>query len=245
MQIGLGVEVPDAGRRERPAVGRGDQERLEHGQPGLLPLTGRRDPSALQPAQQGCDVLASPPGQGIVDLDVGVDARHHPSEHLEQCRVAVGQRGVALLGGQHQRWFPERQLGSRLGVEGQAVDAVLRVETVQEFCGGVLVVQRVVGVAALRLPDENVIEAAVGNIAKAHRYLVDLPAIALDHLDQQVPDLRVGLAQARCGHGPNGADRLVLAREPALVGQPRCQQRDGAFDVHATASRCARTSRNQ
>jgi hypothetical protein len=91
VQVALGIEVAHAGGRERPAVGRGGEERLEHGQARLVAPPGTVDPAAVEPTQQGRDVLAAGPGQRVVDLDIRVCPGYDPAVDLEQRLVAVGQ----------------------------------------------------------------------------------------------------------------------------------------------------------
>jgi hypothetical protein len=139
-----------------------------------------------------------------------------------------------------QRWR-----SSRLGSERQVLYLVLVSELLQQVGGGILVVQRVVHVAPIVLAEQDVLEPGVEVVAQAHRYLVDVEAVSLGDLDQQVPDLRLGLTQPRCRDGADRVDRVVLAGEPPLLRQPLRQHGDGGLDGHGGDSPTGATSRNQ
>ena len=90
-QISLGVEVADACGGQRPSVGGGHQELLQHREACRLLFAVPIGPPTVQPAQQRGDILASRSGQRVVDLHVGIDAGDQPAEDLQQRGVAIGE----------------------------------------------------------------------------------------------------------------------------------------------------------
>ena len=94
VQVGLGEQVAHAGQGEVPAVGGRAQELLDHPEVVL---------AGLDPAVEGRDVVVLGLGEHLVDLDVGVAARSHLAEDLEQAVLAERDRGVALLAAEERR----------------------------------------------------------------------------------------------------------------------------------------------
>ena len=107
-QVSLGVEVADAGGGERPTVRGGHQEFLQHREAGCPTPARIVGPRTVEPAQQGRDVLAARSGQCVVNLHVGIHPGNQSAEHLQQRRAAIGQRGIALLGSEHERGLAHR-----------------------------------------------------------------------------------------------------------------------------------------
>ncbi len=227
VQVTLGIQVTYAGCGERPAVrGRG-QVGLEHGQAGLVDRAVRTRPPSVDPAQQRSDVGAAVPGERRMHLDVGIQPWLDPPEDLQQRDVAVRQGRVALLDRQRERALPGRELGVGLGMEGEAIDAGSAVgEMLQECGGGVLVVQGVVDVAVVGMPDVHVLEPFDELAADGQRDLVDVELAVPARLDEDVPDPRLAIAQERRRHRAHMVRRRPSA-EPALVRQPVRKQGDG------------------
>ena len=79
-------------------------------------VRSRRRRSASTDAEQPRDVLGPEPAERALHLDVGVDARLQPAEHLHDRDVAEDQRGVGLLAGEHEARLVDRDRRRRLGV---------------------------------------------------------------------------------------------------------------------------------
>jgi hypothetical protein len=168
-----------------------------------------------------------------VHLDVGVAAGVEPAEYLEDRRVVVDQRGVALLVGDRQAARIERQwLVVRPSREPELVVRPPGLDARQPGAGDLLVVQRVVppGLASVvrvrRLAEQHVRDL-VGRFGPAHqRHLVRVggAVVRVAHTDQ--PDVA---APWPLGKDADGGDRddpegASLAGEPALPRQPSLQQ---------------------
>ena len=97
VQVGLGHQIADAGLGQLPPVGRGGHELLQHRD--RIGLAVALDVSR---AEQLRDVARTVFGQRDADLDVGIDAWLQAPEHLQDRDVAVHERGVRLLAGEHE-----------------------------------------------------------------------------------------------------------------------------------------------
>jgi hypothetical protein len=185
----------------------------------------------LVPARQRGDVREAALGQEAQQLELGVHARLHAPERLEDQLVAEDHRGVGLLDADR----PDVDGPAAAGVRGlRPAEAQRRVlagdlgvvvpHAVQQLASVRRIDERVVDRPAVELGDDALGPALVGR-PQPERQLVDLVrALAEARLDEQQDQLRRLLAQldrlgdvdlghlARLGAEPAPGDHPVVQR---------------------------------
>ena len=170
------VEVPHAGRRERPAVRGGPQVAGQDAQDDRGPVQ-----PGLDPAQRLGYVGGTAHGQGPGHLQVRVGARGGPAEHLKDAGFAEHQAGVALLAGQHQAVQAGIDLGARLVREAQRPRPAAVGDGLEQQPGQVRVVQRVVGhPPVVGHPDQHMPQVVWHFLPQPEEELVGVHHAALD-----------------------------------------------------------------
>ncbi len=145
----LGGEVLPLGQlpqRQLPAVGGALHERLEHPRTYGSPVGDgpAGSPASVTSHAVGGGTGAALAGQRQRQLQVRVDAGHHPAHQLQNVGVAVDDRRVRLLGGHQARHQAGPYLLARVTLETKPADPGLGAQGLQEQVGGPGVVQGLV-----------------------------------------------------------------------------------------------------
>ena len=206
MQVGLDEQVAHAGLRGLPALGAADEELLQERQ-----HTG----VAVRPAERRRDVLAADLLQRQVHLDVRVHPGRDLAVDLERHRVAVRERGVGLLAGQHQARAVQHDRRTR-AVEGDAVDGGLLGHEPRPQPGHLAVVQ---GVVAGPGADPRVLQPGdrLGPVLDVHLVARDVAADRSGRHEQDGDDGVV--LQPRELPDLDHLDLAAATGEPPLPGQ--------------------------
>ena len=198
-------------------------------------------------------------GQEAQQLELRVDARLEPAEHLEDQLVAEDDRGVGLLDADRPHVDGAAEAGVRAAprqrkcsVAVLARDLLPSADAVPAASRLGRVGERVVDRPAVDLADHPLVPALVVG-AQPERQLVELVRAGLEaRLDEREHQLRRLLAQRDGLEHVELRDLARLGREPALLEHPLVQallgQRgdDGVHRVtHRSAVGSSSTSWNQ
>ncbi|BCJ34614.1 hypothetical protein Athai_21170 [Actinocatenispora thailandica] len=215
-QIRLGEQVPHARGRHRPAVRGvrrvGRQHPVRHGGAEQL---------AADLAEQRRHVRAADPAQRPVQLHVRVGTRGGAAEQLQDRLLVEHHRRVRLLHLDHPAGQAASDDRVRLRPERQPAVVLAAGQLVEQQVRQLVVPQPGVPDVPADGPDPGVLQPVRQRGAPADQQLVALRlAGRVLHLDDQVVQPRLRVAQRYRRHRGHRLHRPVLAGEPALLGQP-------------------------